>query len=144
MSLHEDVMAAIHREIEAKGGATFASPTMLALAVQGSFRDGPIEAHLQYTSLEHLKQLSRLALRRYEHEGDNNPSHQADIFSGVLQDRYPIPRPDGADPVYKLRDALTDEEVRWNILHLRKSAAARLEHADALEAWADGRRALRA
>ena len=55
-------------------------------------------------------------------------------FSGKLQDRYPLPRKAGEEAAYKLRSHLTPEERRWNVMQLRKSAHARLEHADALEA----------
>jgi hypothetical protein len=56
-----------------------------------------------------------------------------------LQHRYPTPRPAGAEPIYKKREALSRAELAWNVAMLRKSAAARLEHADALQAWADAR-----
>lgn len=139
MSLHEELMATINREIESKGGATYVSPTALALAVQAGFMTGPVEPHLQYASLEHLKALSRSALRRYEHDDEESQSMQDDMFTGLLQDRYPIPREPGGEPVYKLREQLTDAEVDWNVTSLRKSAAARLEHADALAAWKKSR-----
>ena len=75
--------------------------------------------------------------RRYEHDSDENESYQGDMFSGELQDRYPTPRAAGEDPLYKPRAMLTREELDWNIAQLRKSADARLRHADALQAFRD-------
>jgi len=140
MSLHEEVAAALQREIDSLGAAIALSPTTLALAVQRHFSDAQIEPHVQYTSLEHLKQMARRALAgRYEPEGEENEAHQGDLFTGHLQDRYPVPRVKGDEPIYKHRDALTVAELAWNVDQLRKSAAARLRHADALQAWADSR-----
>lgn len=138
MSMHEEISNAIRGEIDALGGAVALSPTTLALAVQRRFGGNEIEPHLQYASLEHLKQMSRRELaRRYDVDGEENVAHQGELFSGLLQDAYPVPD----QSVYKPRLDLTDEEAEWNISILRKSANARLQHADALQAWLDTRRA---
>lgn len=145
MSLHEEVSTAIHREIEALGSAIALSATTIAIAVQDRYSTGPVEPHVQYTSLEHLKHMARKALAgRYEPDGEENESHQGEMFSGVLQDRYPVPRERGADPVYKHRESMTVIELDWNVAQLRKSANARLRHADALQAWTDERGDLKA
>lgn len=141
MSLPDEINVAIQKEIESLGDAIALSPTSVALAVQQHFAMYGIEPHIKYSSLEHLKQMARAVLgRRYEAEGEESVAHQGDMFSGQLQDRYPVPRARGVEPIYKKRDSLSPEEVHWNVCTLRKSAAARLEHADALQAWADGRR----
>lgn len=140
MSVHEDVAVAIQREIDSLGSAIALSPTTVALAVQRHFSNAPMEPHLQYLSLEHLKHMARRALAgRYEPDGEQNEAHQGDMFSGHLQDRYPIPRQKGTEPVYKHRESMTVAELDWNVALLRKSANARLRHADALQAWTDGR-----
>jgi hypothetical protein len=137
MSMHEDLANAIQRAISNLGAAVLLSPTALALSVQEQYADGSIEPHIQYSSLEHLKQMSRHALAgRYDPDGEQNEAHQGEMFSGHLQDRYPVPRVKGAEPVYKLLKELNVSEVEWNIAQLRKSADARLRHADALRAWA--------
>ncbi|GIK83037.1 MAG: hypothetical protein BroJett024_41420 [Alphaproteobacteria bacterium] len=143
MSLHEEIGAAIQREIDSMGDAIALSPTSLALAVQRSFDAASIEPHIAYTSLEHLKQMARRVLaRNFDTTGEDGDARelQGEMFAGQLQDRYPVPRAGAAEPIYKRRDALTRSELEWNIRQLRKSAAARLEHADALQAWADERR----
>lgn len=141
MSLHEDVVAAIVREIDKLGDAILLSPTSVAVAVQKHFgKSKAIEPHVQYTSLEHIKQIARSVLaKRFDAEGEESESHQGELFTGQLQKHYPIPRIKGQEPVYKKRESLSTDEVRWNVSQLRRSAAARLAHADALEAWGDGR-----
>ena len=141
MSLHEEITSALHAEIDAKVGAIILSPTTLALAVQDRYGTGH-EPHVAYTSLEHLKHMARAILGgRFDTDGLGASPNQADLFTGHLQDRYPVPRVRGEEPKYKQRDALSSEEVAWNVEQLRKSADARLRHADALAAWADGRAA---
>lgn len=140
MSMHEELTDSINREIESLGSAIALSPTTVALAVQRHFSATPIEPHIQYTSLEHIKHMARRILAgRFQPDGEDNDSHQQDMFTGHLQDRYPIPHQRGEDPIYKHREALTAKELRWNVEQLRKSAAARLRHADALQAWAESR-----
>ncbi len=140
MTMHEDISVAITREIESLGSAIALSPTTVALAVQQRFSPGPMEPHLQYLSLEHLKHMARRSLAgRYEPDGEENDSHQGDMFSGHLQDRYPVPRQKGCEPVYKQRESMTVAELDWNVALLRRSANARLRHADALQAWTDDR-----
>ena len=58
MSLHEEITGAIQREIDALGTAIALSPTSLALGAQRRLCSQPIEPRVQYTSLEHLKQLA--------------------------------------------------------------------------------------
>jgi hypothetical protein len=139
-SLHEDIEQAIRQELDRLNGAECLSPTSLALAVQFRFETGEIQPHIKYTSLEHLKQMSRGMLRgQFDPVSDDLEQQQGEMFSGHLQDRYPIKVANGADPQYKLRIALTSEEAQWNIDRLRKSAKARMEHADAMQAWNDSR-----
>jgi len=139
MSLHEEIVEAIHIELEKMGDAECLGPTSLAIAVQQRFNGREIEPHIKYTSLEHLKQMSRRILRgQFEPESEAD-SGQNEMFSGNLQDRYPIKVSKKEDPIYKLRAALSHDEAAWNIKRLRQSARARMEHADALQAWDDGR-----
>lgn len=138
MSQHEQINAEIARQYEAMRDAVVVGPGSLAFGVYQHFATGIEEPHIQYASLEHLKQMARRFLaKRHDHDSDENPAHisQASFaFSGQLQDRYPLPRHKGEEPVYKQRHQLTFEERAWNVEQLRKSANARLEHADALEA----------
>lgn len=131
-------MAEFERQSLFLKDAVLLSPAALAHRVFEVFGDPEVEPHVQYTSVEHLKHMARVYLaRRNEADSDENPAHGAQAsfeFSGQLQDRYPVPRKSGEEPVYKLRSHLSEEERAWNVAQLRKSARSRLEHADALEA----------
>lgn len=142
MNQHQQINAEFERQYAFLDGAVIISPSALAHRVFETFSTGEEEAHIQYTSLEHLKHMARVYLaRRKDADGDLNDAHcaQGDLdlgttFSKKLQDRYPLPRQAGEEPAYKLRSELTAEERAWNVQQLRKSARARMEHADALEA----------
>lgn len=137
MSLHEQITTEMHRFIEERGECAILSPAALAAAAYAKFADDSVEAHVAYGCLEHFKGMARKVLGgRFADTGEGNAAYaeQGELFSGHLQDRYPIPRAKGTEPVYKLRHLLTAEERAWNVKTLRKSGEARLAHADALEA----------
>lgn len=139
MSLHEDIIIEMHRIVD-NSQADIITPASLAIAVQGKFVSGRLEPHIEYTSLEHFKQLARKVLSsKHDTESDENEVYQGELFTGLLQTRYPLPRKQGEEPAYKLLEMLTPEEIKWNLASLRKSAEARLQHADALEAYAMSR-----
>lgn len=138
MNQHEQITRDLDAMIEDYGDAEIITPASLALALQRNYTAGTLPPPIEYASFEHLKQMARQRLRRhYDAESDEAEAYagQGELFSGHLQDRYPLPRKRGEDPAYKRREALTEEEWRWNVQVLRKSAQARLAHADALEAW---------
>lgn len=140
MSIHEEVTQAIHRQIELLAEAVTLSPRQLAIAVQDSWNLTGVQPQVQYCTLEHLTQMARRVLAsRYEPESADSSAYQGELFSGTLQSHYPIPTQSG-DAVYKRTEFLTQDEISWNVEKLRKSAAARVRHADALLAWAEQRR----
>lgn len=126
------------RQYEGLQDAILVSPSALAHRVFETFADSEVEPHVAYACVEHLKAMARKFLAsQNEADSDENPTHGGQgsfEFSGQLQQRYPIPRKSGDEPVYKLRAELTLLERAWNVNALRKSASARLAHADALEA----------
>jgi len=142
MNQHQRITQEFSRQYELLRGATLISPASLAHGVHEEFTSGEEDLHIQYASLEHMKHMARVFLaRQKDADGEENAAHaaQGDLdlgvgFSGKLQDRYPLPRKEGEEPVYKLRSELTELERAWNVKQLRKSAQARQEHADALEA----------
>lgn len=142
MNQHQQINGEFERQYAYLDGAISIMPSALAHRVFETFSTGDEEAHIQYASLEHLKHMARVYLaRRKDADGDMNEAHgaQGDLdlgtsFSKKLQDRYPLPRQPGEEPTYKLRSELTADERAWNVQQLRKSARARMEHADALEA----------
>lgn len=127
----------MHRFVDDHAACTVLSPAALAMVAYDCFAEEGVEPHIAYGCLEHFKSLARKVLAgRFADEGEKNDAYagQGELFSGHLQERYPLPRKKGEDPQYKLRSELTAEERAWNVKQLRKSADARLLHADALEA----------
>lgn len=138
MNLHEGIRAAIARFIEERRDCVIISPGAIASAIYLQFASAQVEAHIAYASIEHFKQMARHALRaRFDDDGEENPAYtgQGELFSNRLQERYPVPRKADEDPVYKRLEDLTRDELRWNVRSLRRSADARLAHADALDAY---------
>jgi hypothetical protein len=137
MSQHKQIVEELERQYELLRDAILVGPKALAYKVYKHFEQGRVEAHIQYASLEHLTNMARKFLaKKAEPDSDDNDVYgdQGVLFSGQLQDRYPIPRKPGEEPLYKKRAELTAEERAWNVEILRKSARSREEHADALEA----------
>lgn len=142
MNQHQRINQEFEHQYELLRDAITVSPTSLAHGAYEQFATGEEDLHVQYCSLEHLKHMARVFLRgRKDHDGEENDAYasQGDLdfgtsFSGKLQDRYPLPRKKGEEPAYKLRSELTPYERAWNVAQLRKSAKARQEHSDALEA----------
>lgn len=142
MNQHQKINAEFDRQYAFLGSAVFISPTALAHRAFETFSTGDEDVAIQYASLEHIKHMARVYLaRRKGADADLSEAYSSQeemdfgaSFSGKLQDRYPIPHKKGEEPVYKLRSELTPDERAWNVTQLRKSARARLEHADALEA----------
>lgn len=136
-SLHEDITVEMQRILSAQLQDDIVTPDSLADAAMAAFFDvAKLEPHNHYLSREQAKQIARHTLARsYNVEGNESAAYQGELFSGRLQDRYPIPRKLGEEPAYKKLGILTDDEIAWNVAKLRKSAVARLQHADALEAY---------
>ena len=82
-----------------------------------------------------LRQIARkLLAQRFETEEYETP-----LFKD-LQWRYPTARSAAAEePEYILRDLMSDEDIAYNVGRMRAEAMAKLEHADALEAWGSDR-----
>jgi len=135
--MYEEINTFQIKYIEERRDCAIIGPSALASATLEEFAPDGLDPHIEYASLEHFKSMARKNLARsFEDGGEANPAYdeQGELFSGHLQERYPLPRKQGAEPQYKLRSLLTPQERRWNVLKLRKDANARLAHADALEA----------
>lgn len=149
MNEHGRIIEEIAQQYDQFSSALIVSPSALAYGVYKAIASGGESEACNYLSLEHLKHMCRDFLRkRKDADGEENEAHMDQgrfefgiRFSGKLQDRYPIPRKAGEEPAYKLRHHLTPEERLWNVNQLRKSAQARLEHADALQAEGSEREA---
>lgn len=136
MSEHAEIMTTMQTQMEALDSAISIMPTALAHATYCEISPDQDEDRLvAYLTVQMLTAMARKLLgKRFSHDGDESDAYENDLFSGALQSRYPLPRQNGEEPTYKLREHLTPEERAWNVKQLRKSAQSRLEHADALEA----------
>lgn len=136
MSEHAEIMTAMQARMNALDGAVSIMPSALAVATYCDISpDQDDDRLVEYLTVQMLTSMARKLLgKRFSHESDETDAYNGDLFSGALQPRYPLPRTNGREPTYKLREHLTEAERAWNVKQLRKSAEARLEHADALEA----------
>lgn len=143
MSMHEEVFNVVRKLIdegdESRNRKFDLSPTLIAQRTFDHYQKRSVDPHTEWSAVEGYKAVARkvLAANFEAEEGDESVSYQADMFSGLLQERYPVPRRAGEEPLYRHIDALNLREIEWNIQTLRKSAEARLRHADALEAFAE-------
>ena len=79
-----------------------------------------------------LRQIARQLLAQRFECGEE----EQELLFKDLQWRYPTARSATAEePEYVLRDLMTDEDIAYNVGRMRAEALAKLEHADALEAW---------
>jgi|688.fasta_scaffold167928_4 hypothetical protein len=137
MSLHDDITSTIDQLVADAdtNNAVYASPTAIAVDVHSIYGDDDEDDHIKYASIEHFKHMARKRLaRRYDYASQEALESQDDMFSGELQQRYPIPRKLGEEPQYKLRHLLTDVERAFNLEKMRRTASSLLAHADAFEA----------
>lgn len=120
-----------------------ADQVMEAIASHDTGFDKRVHSIGWFGCKQHVKQVTRGYLRHSFHP--DRDDRQGEMFSETLQDRYPTkPEPnftqgDGDQPLrpesaYVLRHHLDPTDLWWNIDQLRKSAAGRLKHANALEA----------
>lgn len=143
MNQYQQIMEEMEKHYHALGAAILIAPSALAVKVYDHFRAKEVvDPHIQYASLEHMKNMARQFLRKR-----NDPTAEEKIedcgqnafqFSKELQPRYPIPHRRGEGPQYKLREHLTTDERVWNVERLRRAAKTFGEHADALEAEGRG------
>jgi hypothetical protein len=87
-----------------------------------------------------LQQIAREKLRRrFDLTADDAPT-QTEMFSDVIQLRYPKHHAPGENPEYVYRDYMTDDDIAFNVARMRAVGRALLKHADALELWGRERR----
>jgi len=111
--------------------------TPVARHVQRKLESGNGTVVERYGFLQFILTIARdECVRNYGHESDETASIQGDMFTGVLQRRYPLPHKRGDTPVYRLLEHLTPAQIRWNAEQHRKVGHAHLRHADALDRYA--------
>lgn len=138
MSMHEDISQELRSVIDRMSGATDISPELVANLCCDRFGSASTEIHMRYLAIEHAKAMARRILAaKFDPDGQENDAHQGDMFSGQLQERYPIMRRAGEDPVYRPLGTLSLADLDFNVQQLMKSADARVKHARALQAYRD-------
>jgi hypothetical protein len=110
------------------------SPAWLATEAMQELDPGRSAPPLVYMAANlQLRQMARAICRqRFEDDGDGAEQH--DLWPD-LQRRYPAVHSTDAEPEYVLLEHLTEADVVFNVNRLRAEAAAKMRHADALEAW---------
>lgn len=103
----------------------------------------PKDPIVSYCAIEHLKQIARACLRvLFEPESERPGISTPDLFI-EFQSHYPLPHEKDEEPTYWAFGYLSPEQLRWNAERLRSEAKAKNAHADALDAEANRREALR-
>lgn len=144
MSAEEELYAVTRSVIEKQRDASTISPTWIATHVMCEIKFRPQLHHLGYAGCHlQIRQMARQELRK-RHDpnaavNEQLAGGQGDFFPDTLQSRYPQRTQPGEEPVYVLRDLMTDDDVEWNEYRMRRGGEALLRHADALRAW-HGRR----
>lgn len=136
MSQHNQITQYLNEKINELRFVESISPSYLASSVISKFGQNNMHPMMSYLALEHAKSIARkLLASRFSidaTESNAYTSAQQDLFTGQLQERYPVQVAKGHDPQYKPLQFLSDADLTWNINQLRKSAKARFEHARAL------------
>lgn len=143
MSEEEELTTTIERVIELYGAIQDISPAWVATQAM-TLIEFPRSLHrLGYAGCHlELRQIARSKLRkRFDPTAIADADEaQPDFFPETLQERYPKVRAQrGEEASYRKLDALTDEDVRYNVTRMRSAALALARHADRLEAWHAGR-----
>lgn len=143
MSIHEEVSQSIRKIVSESGDIV--SPSMVANTCYMLFGNEQTDAHVRYGAVEHYKAMARKMLAaRFEPDSEDNPVYQDDMFSGLLQEKYPKKRSPGEEPFYVPLLKLTVEDMEWNIARLEKGSVALAKHAIAFRAFRDNLNARRA
>lgn len=127
----------LQREYDAlnDGGAVIIEPPMLASLVMDAIDSARLSPPLvNVAATLQLRQLAR-AICRSRNVKRNDDSGQESMFDDQLQPRYPVDSE--GETGYKLREQLTLKERERIISMLRKEAAAKGRHADALQSETD-------
>ena len=144
MTAEEQLYQITRDVIESHRDAPTMSPAWVATHVLCKIQFSPDLHHLGYAGCHlQLRQMARQELRRHDPNAsvaDKLASGQGEMFSDTLQQRYPRRTQPGEEPVYVLRDLLTEDDVEWNEYRMRRGGEALIRHADALRAWHGQRR----
>lgn len=142
MSQHENLTRTMQKIIDDLGECAIMSPAAIAGATLAAIRLAKLEPDIEYLSLEQLKAMARrLLAKRFDPDGEENPAYsaQGEMFSGKLQQRYPVPQLRGEPPAYKRTEHLTDQEALAIAGRFKRCSEAHIAHGAALMAFVRSR-----
>ena len=141
MSQHNQITQYMNQKINQLGNVESISPSYLASMISADYGDEKTHPIMSYMAYEHAKSIARkLLANKFSIDATDSRSYsseQQELFTGILQERYPVRVNKGQDPQYKPLSYLSESDLDWNINQLRKSAKARIAHADALAQYRD-------
>ena len=140
MSVHEDIVAAIHLILEGMPGPI--SPTTVALRLVRHF--GPQqEIHLAWLTLEQAKAMVRRVLadafdptRPATVEGGLFGGDDGEVFGTRMQAWYPLPHRRGEVALWERKERLSYEQLMWVAAQLAKAERGLSLHRLEVEAYA--------
>lgn len=143
MTAEEQLYAAVQKVIDDYRLVGEVSPSWIATQVMAEIEFSRALHLLGYVGCHlEVRQIARQKLRRAHDPYSKVKASidgEDDLFPETLQERYPrIPTKE--EPIYALRDLLTEADVNYNVGRMRRGGKALLKHADALEAWNAERR----
>lgn len=142
MSAEEELWNVTREVLDKNKAATTISPAWVATQVMWHIQFFPALHRLGYVGCHlQVRQIARELLRKHDpiEQIKDAVAGQSELFPDTLQEHYPKRRKKSEEPVYVQREAMTDDDVAYNVDRMRKGGSALLKHADALEAWGEGR-----
>jgi len=147
MSEESELAMNVERVIELYSATKDINPAWVATETMVLIEFPHTLHRLGYTGCHlELRQIARTKLRkRFDPTAiADDDAEIGDFFPDTLQERYPKVRGKGEEPSYRRLDALTREDVSYNVTRMRSASDALGRHADRLEAWDSGRAELTA
>lgn len=125
-----------YEQMDANGDIAISPAVLAAQAYPDIDPEGVAPILVQWAAVMEMRQLARGICRSRNDEFEERASMQDEMFE-QLQPRYPAHR--NGEEVYVQREHLTPKEYEYNIARLRSEGAAKLAHADALQAEYEAR-----
>lgn len=121
------------RMYERRSGEIRISPAWIATEAMSELDPDKTAPTLVYRAAHlQLRQMARsICRKKFEDDGE---AEQHEIWPD-LQTRYPAAHSTDAEPEYVLLEHLSEADKTYNVNRLRREGRAKLDRADALEAW---------
>lgn len=145
MSIANDIRSAVlmERDIRLARGEDLSINDIAKTLLLKYQPEDNLEPHVEWTSLEHLKQMTRATLRETDDPVVLTDEKQQDIWAGHLQQCYPrkLTKEERRETggVYALRENLSWEDWTWNIDRTNKASRTLAEHARMQKAFRDSK-----